>query len=105
MDPLLVWYDGITKGHCSWTCGHDRGASQGDGASLRPRAGKRMFFYSTTGWMMWNAVIASLIVGAAAVLYDGSPVRGGADALWRIADETGATLFGASPTLPDNGEG
>lgn len=61
--------------------------------------GKRMFFYSTTSWMMWNAVIASLIVGAAAVLYDGSPVRGGADALWRIADETGATLFGASPTL------
>lgn len=61
--------------------------------------GRRMFFYSTTGWMMWNAVMASLIVGAAAILYDGSPFHGGADALWRIADETGATVFGASPTL------
>lgn len=61
--------------------------------------GKRMFFYSTTGWMMWNAVMASLIAGAAAVLYDGSPVHGGTDALWRIADESGTTLFGASPTL------
>lgn len=61
--------------------------------------GKRMFFYSTTGWMMWNAVVASLITGASAVLYDGSPVHGGIDRLWHIAAETGTTLFGANPTL------
>ena len=61
--------------------------------------GKRMFFYSTTGWMMWNIVVSSLITGASAVLYDGSPTYGGVDALWRKASEVKATLFGASPTL------
>lgn len=64
---------------------------------LRP--GKRMFFYTTTGWMMWNAVISALITGASAVLYDGSPVHGGMDMLWRMAQDTRTTLFGASPTL------
>ncbi|KQZ61011.1 acetoacetyl-CoA synthetase [Sphingopyxis sp. Root1497] len=61
--------------------------------------GKTMFFYSTTGWMMWNIVVASLISGGAAVLYDGSPTHGGADRLWRMAAETRTTCFGASPTL------
>jgi acetoacetyl-CoA synthetase len=59
----------------------------------------RNFFYTTTGWMMWNSVLSSLLVGSSAVLYDGSPVFGGIDALWRIASEGGATVFGASPTL------
>lgn len=61
--------------------------------------GKRMFFYTTTGWMMWNSVMAALIAGASAVLYDGSPVRRGVDMLWRMAAETRTTFFGASPTL------
>lgn len=61
--------------------------------------GKRMFFYSTTGWMMWNSVVASLICGATAVLYDGSPVYEGVDKLWRIASQSKASIFGASPTL------
>lgn len=61
-----------------------------------------MFFYTTTGWMMWNAVLSSLIVGSAAVLYDGSPTHGGPDRLWRMAAEAGVTLFGASPTLVQN---
>ena len=61
--------------------------------------GKRMFFYTTTGWMVWNSVVASLISGASAVLYDGSPTFGGIDALWRMAAETRTTSFGASPTL------
>lgn len=58
-----------------------------------------MFFYSTTGWMMWNIVVAALIAGSTGVLYDGSPTHGGADMLWRLAAESGVTLFGASPTL------
>ncbi|WEK42223.1 MAG: acetoacetate--CoA ligase [Candidatus Sphingomonas colombiensis] len=61
--------------------------------------GKRMFFYTTTGWMMWNAVISALITGASAVLYDGSPVFGGPEMLWKMAAVTGTTSFGASPTL------
>jgi acetoacetyl-CoA synthetase len=65
--------------------------------NLRPDS--CMFFYTTTGWMMWNAVMSALIVGSAAVLYDGSPTHGGPDFLWRMASMAGVTLFGASPTL------
>ncbi|PTU32903.1 acetoacetate--CoA ligase [Stenotrophobium rhamnosiphilum] len=56
------------------------------------------FFYTTTGWMMWNLVMASLITGSSAVLYDGSPAFP-SDLLWKVAAETGATSFGASPTF------
>ncbi|HRQ58863.1 MAG TPA: acetoacetate--CoA ligase [Azoarcus taiwanensis] len=59
--------------------------------------GSVMFFYSTTGWVMWNIVVASLLSGAAAVLYDGHPAHPGPDVLWRMAAETGTTFFGASP--------
>lgn len=57
-----------------------------------------MFFYSTTGWMMWNVLIAALLAGSAAVLYDGNPAHPGPDFLWQLAARTGATCFGASPT-------
>jgi acetoacetyl-CoA synthetase len=58
-----------------------------------------LFFYSTTGWVMWNILMSALVTGSAAVLYDGSPVNGGMDMLWTMAEKTGATVFGASPTL------
>jgi acetoacetyl-CoA synthetase len=58
-----------------------------------------MFFYSTTGWMMWNILLAALLTGAAVVLYDGSPVHPGPDLLWKLAAATGTTSFGASPTF------
>lgn len=64
---------------------------------LKP--GSTMFFHSTTGWMMWNLVVASLLTGASAVLYDGSPFHPAPDLLWQIAAETRATHFGASPTF------
>jgi acetoacetyl-CoA synthetase len=61
--------------------------------------GKVMFFHTTTGWMMWNLVIASLLVGATAVLYDGSPVYPDAGALWALAERAGVTHMGASPAF------
>ncbi|AOK56076.1 acetoacetyl-CoA synthetase [Burkholderia stagnalis] len=64
---------------------------------LRP--GDVMFFYSTTGWMMWNMLVAALLTGASAVLYDGSPMHGGPECLWRLAADAGATCFGGSPTF------
>lgn len=64
---------------------------------LRP--GDVMFFYSTTGWMMWNLLVAALLTGASAVLYDGSPMHGGPACLWRLAAESRATCFGGSPTF------
>jgi acetoacetyl-CoA synthetase len=64
---------------------------------LKP--GATMFFYSTTGWMMFNLLIAALLTGASAVLYDGNPAHPTPDFLWKLAADTGATMFGASPTF------
>ena len=58
--------------------------------------GDRFFWFSTTGWMMWNYAVSGLLVGASVVVFDGDPMFPGDDALWRIADETGCTMFGAS---------
>lgn len=57
------------------------------------------FFYTTTGWMMWNGLICSLMSGCSIVLYDGSPFHPGKDQLWKIAAEAGVTNFGASPAF------
>ncbi|AIO74035.1 acetoacetate--CoA ligase [Burkholderia multivorans] len=57
-----------------------------------------MFFYTTTGWIMWNVLLSSLLTGASIVLYDGSPVHPKTDVLWDIAAQTGVTCFGASPS-------
>ena len=61
---------------------------------LRP--GDRFFWFTTTGWMMWNYLLAGLLVGATCVLYDGSPGHPDMGALWRFAGETGITMFGTS---------
>jgi len=58
-----------------------------------------MFFYSTTGWMMWNLLLSALLTGSAVVLYDGNPAHPSPDFLWRLAAATHTTSFGASPTF------
>ncbi|MBI2994769.1 MAG: acetoacetate--CoA ligase [Gammaproteobacteria bacterium] len=62
------------------------------------KPGERLFFFTTTGWMMWNFLASSLLVGATPILYDGNPAHPEPDALWKIAAEHRATVFGASPT-------
>src|SRR5690348_15418931 len=57
-------------------------------------AGDVFFWYTTTGWMMWNYLAGGLLAGAAIVAYDGSATHPGTDALWRMAAETGVTYFG-----------
>ncbi|MGC5013273.1 acetoacetate--CoA ligase [Streptosporangium sp. DT93] len=52
------------------------------------------FWYTTTGWMMWNYLVGGLLVGSTVVLYDGSATHPGTDALWRLAAEEGVTYFG-----------
>jgi acetoacetyl-CoA synthetase len=59
----------------------------------------RLFFYTTSGWMMWNVVIGALLAGATSVLYDGSPVHPDVGFLWDLASRTRTTHFGASPTF------
>ena len=56
-----------------------------------------MFFYSTTGWVMWNILLSAMLSGSAVVLYDGNPAHPHPDLLWRLAEQTGTTSFGASP--------
>jgi acetoacetyl-CoA synthetase len=62
------------------------------------RAGDRAFFFTTTGWMMWNFLLSSLLLGVCPVLYDGNPAYPDVDVLWRMAQDSRATFFGASPT-------
>ncbi|WP_040577222.1 acetoacetate--CoA ligase [Methylopila sp. M107] len=62
------------------------------------RQGSTMFFYTTTGWMMWNLMMAALLTGSSSVLYDGNPAHPDLDLLWKIASDAGVTMFGASPT-------
>lgn len=56
----------------------------------------RFFWFSTTGWVMWNIVVGALSVGAAAVLYDGNPAFDGGAAIWRFAERSALTFFGTS---------
>jgi acetoacetyl-CoA synthetase len=64
--------------------------------NLRP--GQRLFFYTTTGWIMWNVTIAGLCTGASIVLYDGNPAYPEPGLLWKMTAEQEVTVFGASPT-------
>lgn len=59
------------------------------------RAGDRLFYFTTCGWMMWNWLVTGLAEGAALVLYDGSPVVQ-PDMLWQLAEAERVTHFGAS---------
>jgi acetoacetyl-CoA synthetase len=63
-------------------------------ADLGP--GDRFFWFTTTGWMMWNLLVSGLLVGAAVVAFDGDPGHPDLGALWRLAEETGTTYFGVS---------
>jgi acetoacetyl-CoA synthetase len=61
------------------------------------RRGDRMLFYTTTGWMMWNFLVSSLLLGVQPVLYDGNPAHPRPDVLWQLVQDAGVTFFGASP--------
>jgi acetoacetyl-CoA synthetase len=58
--------------------------------------GDRFFWFTTTGWMMWNFLVSGLTVGATVVLYEGSPGHPDMNALFRLAEEEGVTYFGTS---------
>ena len=54
------------------------------------------FYYTTTGWMMWNWLVSGLATGASIVVYDGSPFKPTPGRLWELVDELGITIFGTS---------
>ncbi len=65
------------------------------------RPGDRVFYYTTTGWMMWNWLFGALASKATLVVYDGSPVHPSSTSLFDLADELGITLFGTSAKYID----
>ena len=60
-----------------------------------------IFYFTTCGWMMWNWLVSNLAIGAAIVLYDGSPFEPNANAMWDMVDELGITHFGTSAKYID----
>ena len=66
---------------------------------LHPR--ERVFYFTTTGWMLWNFLMSTPLCGAVPVLYDGHPSYPTPDVLWKMAQEAGVVTFGASPTYVD----
>ncbi len=63
---------------------------------LDAQAGDRVFWFTTTGWMMWNFLVGVLLTPASIVLYDGNPGHPSLDALWDLAEQAGVTTFGTS---------
>ncbi|MGA6948163.1 MAG: acetoacetate--CoA ligase [Solirubrobacterales bacterium] len=63
---------------------------------LDAQTGDRFFWFSTTGWMMWNFLVGVLLTPASIILYDGNPGYPDMGVLWDLAERTGMTCFGTS---------
>ncbi|HKY74666.1 MAG TPA: acetoacetate--CoA ligase [Acidimicrobiia bacterium] len=60
------------------------------------KAGDRLFWFTTTGWVMWNVMLGMLLSEASIIIYDGNPGHPDLGVLWDLAEQTGMTLFGTS---------
>ncbi|MEU5878820.1 acetoacetate--CoA ligase [Spirillospora sp. NPDC047279] len=63
------------------------------------RPGDRMLWFSTTAWMMWNALVSALLLRATPIMIDGNPAHPDLREQWRLAERTGATIMGAAPAF------
>jgi acetoacetyl-CoA synthetase len=109
-EPASLSFEPVPFDHPLWvlyssgTTGLPKAIVQGQGGILLEHMkkarlhsdlspGDRFFWFTTTGWMMWNFLVGSLLAGAAIVLYDGQPDP---ERLWEFAREAGVTTFGTS---------
>jgi len=66
---------------------------------LDARPDDRVFWFTTTGWMMWNFLTGVLLSDASIVLFDGNPAHPGRTSLWQLAADQRITIFGTSPAF------
>jgi acetoacetyl-CoA synthetase len=83
--PIVHGHAGIVAEHSKILTLHQ---------DLRPS--DRFFWFTTTGWMMWNYLVGGLLVGATIVCFDGNPLHPDPMRLWRLAADEAVTSFGVS---------
>ncbi len=115
-DPGGLEFEQVSASHPLWvlyssgTTGLPKAIVQGHGGilleqlkklnlHLDAQAGDRVFWFTTTGWMMWNFLVGVLLTKASIVLYDGNPGHPDMETLWQLAADTETTCFGTSASF------